>query len=93
MEQNNKKITLNKTEYIVLKYIAENTQFKFIGRDFAGVWVYKDEPTKTTDNEWKNVSFTLPITVFDNLFKFVTDTDEKAFKINDILNNCDVVDN
>lgn len=44
MEQNNKKITLNKTEYIVLKYIAENTQFKFIGRDFAGVWVYKDEP-------------------------------------------------
>lgn len=93
MEQNNKKITLNKTEYIVLKYIAENTQFKFIGRDFAGVWVYKDEPIKSADNEWQNMSVAVPITVFDNIFKFVTDTDEEAFEISDILNNCDVVDN
>lgn len=93
MEQNNKKITLNKTEYIVLKYIAENTQFKFIGRDFAGVWVYKDEPTKSSDNEWQNMSVAVPITVFDNLFKFITDADKEAFEISNILNNCDVVDN
>lgn len=92
MEQNNKKITLNKTEYIVLKYIAENTQFKFIGRDFAGVWVYKDEPIKSADNEWQNMSVAVPITVFDNLFKFITDADREAFEISNILNNCDVMD-
>lgn len=93
MEQNNKKITLNKTEYIVLNYIAENTQFKFIGRDFAGVWVYKDEPIKSADNEWQNMSVAVPITVFDNLFKFITDADKEAFEISNILNNCDVMDN
>lgn len=91
MEQNNKKITLNKTEYIVLKHISENTQFKFVGRDFAGVWVYKDKPTKSTDNEWLNVSVAVPITVFDDIFKFVKDTDEEAFEISDILNNCEVL--
>lgn len=88
-----KHIKLTRFEYEILGHLFKNKQYKFIGRDFAGVWVYKDEPTKSADNEWQNMSVAVPITVFDNIFKFVTDTDEEAFKISDILNNCDVVDN
>lgn len=90
LEEYKKPVKLSKFEYEYLKFAKEN-EYNFIARDNDGcVYLYTNIPTLKGTISWGyNGEFMI---VFDELFKFVKWADEEPCNIDEILSNCEVIE-
>ncbi len=90
LEEYKKPVKLSKFEYEYLKAAKEN-EYNFIARDKNNnLYLYSNKP-------WKDEIYWYYedriILVFVGLFKFVKWEDEKPWNIDNILANCEVIEN
>ena len=86
-----KEYKLTFLEHEVLSYLADK-QYLYIARDEDGdLFVYKEKPVKNL-NYW-NADTCDQLIYFENKFNFVKLEDKEPYKVQDILNNCEVVEN
>lgn len=88
-------VKLTRMEYEFLKYILNHTEYKYIARDRLGaIFIYENKPEKHVDT-WRvlaNGGGYTNLTIFDGLFKFIKWLDLEPTSIQEVLNNCEVVD-
>ena len=89
------KFKLNKWEHLIFQYLAEDTKYKYIARDKSNcVYVYENKPLKM-DDCW-NIHLADGkcelLYCLSDLFLFVRWEDDEPKLIEDILDNCEVVD-
>lgn len=85
-------IKLTRLEYGILNHILNNTDYSYIARDEDGrLFIYENKPCKTT-NYW-NCSDVSIFNYFDDLFQFIKWKDAKPTSIDELLKNCEVVEN
>lgn len=83
-------VKLTKLEYDILKHLSDNTIYLYITRDRCnGLFLYGMEPTKG-DGYW-NGKYYAGMSAFNKLFQFVQWGDSEPTSIEDVLNNCEVV--
>lgn len=90
------KYKLSKLEYDILKYLSEKTlstyeEHMYIARDEDGSICLYDEKPKKIGSYWYG-GFVCSVTAFDELFQFVQWGDEKPTLIQDVLENCEVIE-
>ena len=85
-------VKLTRSEYSLLRHVYK-LDYKYIARDKNGdISLYLDEPDKDLLTEFwhgKEYEFTL----FNSLFRFVKWEDSEPTSIEDVLKNCEVVNN
>lgn len=88
-------VKLRKLEYRVLEHIQEYAKYRYIARDKSNnIYVYKNKPAKHVDY-WSTPikGKTSAMLMFcDCLFKFIQWEDKEPTSIQDVLDNCEVVD-
>lgn len=88
-------IKLRKLEYRVLEHIQEYAKYRYIARDKSNnIYVYKNKPEKHVDY-WSTPikGKTSAMLMFcDCLFKFIQWEDKEPTSIQEVLNNCEVVE-
>lgn len=88
-------IKLSRLEYEILKYILNHTEYKYIARDRLGaIFIYENKPERHVDT-WRvliNGGRYTNLTNLDKLFKFIKWLDLEPTSIQEVLNNCEVVD-
>lgn len=90
LEEYKEPIKLTKFEYEYLKVAKENG-YNFIARDKNNnLYLYSTKPFKA-ENDWGYGNRTTP--VFAELFKFFKWEDEEPWNIDNILANCEVIEN
>lgn len=90
VEPLNHKISLSKLEYELLEYFIEHG-YRYIARDNnKALFAYDTKPDKI-QYEWK-VTKEIKEINFDDLFSFIKWEDEEAIAIEDILNDCEIVE-
>lgn len=90
LEEYKKPVKLSKFEYEYLKAAKEN-EYNFIARDKNNnLYLYSNKPWKDEIYWYYEDRITL---VFVGLFKFVKCEDEKPWNIDNILANCEVIEN
>lgn len=88
-EEYKEPIKLTKFEYEYLK-VAKKEGFNFIARDNDGcVFLYRNRPWKDELSWDYSGKFMI---VFEELFKFVKWADEEPCNIDEILSNCEVIE-
>ena len=88
LEEYKKPVKLSKFEYEYLKFAKEN-EYNFIARDKNGtLFLYAGKPFKC-ENVWSYLGNVL--IVFIELFEFVKWEDEEPYSIDEILSNCEVM--
>lgn len=94
LSEYHKPINLLPLEYNILKFIADNTNHKYIARDKSGkLYLYDFKPRRSIqDEDWWVGKGLVDITVFNKLFCFITWYDEEPTEIKEVLNNCRVVE-
>lgn len=86
-------IKLSKLEYDILKYLSDNTRHMYIARNKDGnLFLYDTEPVKNKVNDWWSGRNIHGMLAFNKLFQFVKWEDEKPTSIQEVLNNCEVVE-
>lgn len=91
LEEYKEPVKLTKFEYEYLK-VAKRERFNFIAKDGDGrLFLYKNKPFKSLD-EWIVASKDC-CRILDSLFKFVKWEDEEPYNIDELLNNCEVIEN
>lgn len=84
-------VKLTRSEYSLLRH-AYKLDYKYIARDKNGdISLYLDEPDKDLLTEFwhgKEYEFTL----FNSLFKFVKWEDKEPTSIQNVLDNCEVIE-
>lgn len=91
LEEYKEPVKLTKFEYEYLK-VAKRERFNFIAKDGDGrLFLYKNKPFKSLD-EWIVASKDC-CRILDSLFKFVKQEDEDPWNIDNILANCEVIEN
>lgn len=89
LEEYKEPIKLTKFEYEYLKVAKEN-EYNFIARDNDGcVFLYRNRPWKDELSWDYSGKFMI---VFEELFKFVKWADEEPCNIDEILSNCEVIE-
>lgn len=85
-------IKLSRLEHELLKFI-DNEGYKYIARDNCGgvLFRYPKKPTKNIYGEWGKGGICSDLRMFNDLFQFVKWEDEEPISIEDVLNNCEVV--
>lgn len=83
-------IKLTRTEYSLLRHVYK-LYYKYIARDKNGdISLYLDEPDKGLLTEiWHGKEY--EFTLFNNLFPFIKWEDLEPTSIEDVLGNCEVV--
>lgn len=90
LEEYKETVKLSKFEYEYLKFAKEN-EYNFIARDKNNnLYLYSNKPWKD-EIDWDYEDRTTP--VFAELFKFVKWEDEEPWNIDNILANCEVIEN
>ena len=85
-------IKLSRFEYDILKYLSDNTRHMYIARNENGaLYVFDVEPVKNNFNNLWTGRGASWLGVFNKLFQFVQWEDSKPTSIEDVLNNCEVV--
>lgn len=85
-------VKLTKLEHGILEYLLEKRQYRFVVRERNGIiYAYKSKPKKEADS-WGSLSLNNELGLFNNLFQFVQWEDSKPTSIEDVLKNCDVID-
>ena len=86
-------VKLSKLEYDILKYLSDNTRHMYIARDENGaLYVFDVEPVKNKVNNFWTGRGASWLGVFNKLFQFVQWEDSEPTSIQEVLNNCEVVD-
>mgnify|MGYP006926680422 CR=1 FL=1 len=89
LEEYKEPIKLSKFEYEYLKVAKEN-EYNFIARDNDGcVFLYRNRPWKDELSWDYSGKFMI---VFEELFKFVKWADEEPYLIDEILANCEAIE-
>lgn len=89
LEEYKEPVKLTKFEYEYLK-VAKRERFNFIAKDGdSRLFLYKNKPFKSLD-EWIVASKDC-CRILDSLFKFVKLEDEEPWNIDNILANCEVM--
>lgn len=84
-------VKLTRFEHDVLKHLLEKTQYRFIVREKSdNIYIYKRNPKK--GGAWDSSTGMLNLNVFINLFPFIKWEDSAPTAIEDVLNNCEVVE-
>lgn len=90
LESLNTKISLSKLEYELLKYYIEHG-YQYIARDDdKSLFAYDEKPDKF-QSQWE-VTKTVKEINFKDLFSFVKWEDEEPYLIEDVLENCEIVE-
>lgn len=91
-------IKLSKLEYDILKYLLNDTGYRYIARNkyrheggVYNLYIFKDEPFEDSGVWCSGRDSGNEFYVFNNLFAFVKWEDSKPTSIEDVLNNCEVV--
>lgn len=85
-------IKVSKLEYDILKYLSDNTRHMYITRDGNGnIFLYDVEPEKSKSAPWWAGRGMYHMGMFNKLFQFVQWGDSEPTSIEDVLNNCEVV--
>lgn len=89
LEEYKKPVKLSKFEYEYLKVAKEN-EYNFIARDEDGrLFLHSSEPWKG-ELVWKYIGS--GIRIFTKMFNFVRWQDEEPYNIDEILSNCEVIE-
>lgn len=89
LEEYKEPVKLTKFEYEYLKFAKEN-EYNFIARDTNNhLYLYPNKPWKG-ELIWNCIDGNTP--VFSELFKFVKWEDEEPYNIDEILSNCEVIE-
>ena len=84
-------VKVSKLEYDILKHLSDNTKYLYITRDRCNrLFLYGMEPTKG-DGYWQG-KYYAGMSAFNKLFQFIKWEDSTPTSINNVLNNCEVVD-
>lgn len=83
-------VKLTRLEYEYLK-IAKKEGFKFIARDANNALYIYDNDCTRYDTYWNTLGN--HIRIFDTMFSFVKWEDEEPWNIDEILANCEVIEN
>lgn len=90
LEEYKEPIKLTQFEYEYLKFAKEN-EYNFIARDEdRGLFLYSIEPWKG-EITWRYRDS--GIRIFTKMFNFVRWQDEEPYNIDEILSNCEVIEN
>lgn len=92
LEEYKEPIKLTRFEYEYLKVAKEN-EYNFIARDKNGTLVIYNIAPHKTDTLWCTASAKWDKVNFNNLFNFVKWEDEEPWNIDNILANCEVMQN
>lgn len=85
-------VKISKLEYGILEYLFKNKQYKFIVRERNGyLYAYINKPRKY-DNAWQALTCMRSMSLFDYLFQFIQWEDKEPTSIQEVLNNCEVID-
>lgn len=85
-------VKLTELEHGILEHLIEKRQYRFVVRERNGIiYAYKSKPKKEADS-WGSLSLNNELGLFNNLFQFVKWEDSKPTSIEDVLNNCEVVE-
>lgn len=85
-------VKLTRFEHHVLKHLLEKTQYRFIVREKNdSIYIYKRKPKKGL-GAWDINTGMQNLNIFVNLFPFIKWEDEEPTSIEDVLNNCEVVE-
>ena len=86
-------IKLSKLEYDILKYLSDNTRHMYITRDGNGIiFLYDVEPEKSNSAPWWTGRGMCHMSMFNKLFQFVQWEDSEPTSIQEVLENCEVVE-
>ena len=84
-------IKLSRLEYEILKW-AKKEGYKYITRDEdCELCTFQSEPEKL-NIAWDCCDVYIELPLFKKLFKFIQWADEKPTSIQEMLNNCEVID-
>lgn len=100
-EEYKEPIKVSKLEYDILKYLFNDTGYRYIVRDkyyhegdIFYLYIFKNRPREDSGGWHSNDPYDRSqFYAFNNLFKFIKFEDEKPTLIQSILENCEVVDN
>ena len=85
-------VKLTELEHGILEYLLEKRQYRFVVRERNDcLYIYKSNPKKEADC-WKSLSLCRELGPFNKLFQFVQWEDSEPTAIEDVLNNCEVID-
>ncbi len=85
-------VKLTRFEHDVLKHLLEKTQYRFIVREKSdNIYIYKRKPKKGT-GAWDISSGMQNLNIFVNLFPFIKWQDSEPTSIEEVLENCEVVE-
>lgn len=91
-------VKLSKLEYDILKYLLNDTGYRYIARNkyrheggVYNLYIFKDEPFEDSGVWCSGRDSGNEFYVFNNLFAFVKWEDSKPTSIEDVLNNCEVI--
>lgn len=85
-------IKLSRLEYETLKYFYKVKEYRYIVRSDNGlIWLSFDKPHKIRTMWASNKPFG-PFPLFGDLFKFVRLSDKEPTSIQDVLDNCEVIE-
>jgi hypothetical protein len=85
-------VKLTELEHGILEYLLENRLYGFVVRERNGfIYIYKSNPKKEADG-WKSLSLGRELGPFNNLFQFVQWEDSEPTSIEDVLGNCEVIE-
>lgn len=88
-------VKLTEIEYYILKWAKENTGFKYLVRLKNGnLCAYSEKPFKDNQHRvWANKeNVNSRLSMFNDLFEFINCEDSEPTSIEDVLNNCEVVE-
>lgn len=84
-------VKLTELEHGILEYLLEKRQYRFVVRERNGIiYAYKSKPKKEADS-WGSLSLNNELGLFNNLFRFVQWEDSEPTSIEDVLKNCEAV--
>ena len=85
-------IKLTELEHGILEYLLEKRQYRFVVRERNDcLYIYKSKPKKEADS-WGSLSLNNELGLFNNLFQFVQWEDSTPTSIEDVLDNCEVIE-
>lgn len=91
-------VKLTRLEYGILKFLLNDTGYRYIARNkyrheggVYNLYIFKDEPFEDSGVWCSGRDSGNEFYVFNNLFAFVKWEDSKPTSIEDVLNNCEVV--
>lgn len=86
-------VKLTRFEYDILKYLSDNTKYMYIVRDGNGnIFLYDEEPQKSESAPWWTGRGMCHTSMFNKLFQFVQWEDSTPTSIEEVLENCEVVE-